>query len=79
LLIGISDKTNKDLLRKKLRRAPIEMEIDAALNLRIRILEVIGVAGDARNSCRHRIEIGVAAAAIDGAVTVPMLERRFGS
>src|SRR5260370_21608001 len=46
LLIGIADKTDKDLLREKLRRTPIQMEIDAALDLRIRILEIVGKAGD---------------------------------
>ena len=47
LLIGISDKTDKGLLREKFRRAPVKMEIDAALNLRVRVLEIIGKAGDA--------------------------------
>lgn len=46
LLIRISDKTHKDLLSEKFRCAPIEVKIDAALNLRLRILEVIGEAGD---------------------------------
>jgi hypothetical protein len=47
LLISIADKTDKDLLREKFRRTPIEMKIDAALNLRIWILKVTGKAGDA--------------------------------
>ena len=47
LLIGIADKTNENLLREKLRHPPIEMEIDAALNLRVWILEVVGEAGNA--------------------------------
>ena len=47
LLISISNKTDKDLFREKLRSAPIEMEIDAALNLRIGIFKIVGKAGDA--------------------------------
>jgi hypothetical protein len=70
LLIGISNKTDKDLFREKLRCTPVEMKIDAALNLRIRILEVLGTAADARNFVsRCRVKVGVAAAAVDGTVT----------
>src|ERR1700693_5673117 len=46
------------------------MEIDAALNPGIEILEVVGKAADARQFVsRCWVEVGVASAAVDGAVT----------
>ena len=80
LLIGISDETDKELLREKLRCTPVKMEIDTALNPCIGILEVIGKATDASKfvpSCR--VEVGVAAAAVDSAVTDADIKIRFGS
>ena len=69
LLIGISDKTNKGLLERNFD-APQSKWRSTPLNLRIRVLEIIGDAGDGREfMSRQRIEIGVAAAAIDGPVT----------
>ncbi len=69
LLVSISHKADKDLLGEKLGRTPVEMEIDAALVLRVRVLEIVGKSGNRRKFVpRLRIEIGVAAA-IDGAVT----------
>jgi hypothetical protein len=50
LLIGVSGKANKNLLRQKVRRAPIEMEIDAAAVLRVRVLEIVGEAGNVKGT-----------------------------
>src|SRR5229473_5743166 len=47
LLIGITDEADEHLLRQEVRHAPVEMEIDAALVLCVRILEIVGEAGDA--------------------------------
>src|SRR6267143_6844100 len=70
LLIGIADEADEDLLRQELRHAPVEMEIDAALVLSIRILEIVGEAADAGEFCACRgVQIGVAAAEVDGAMT----------
>lgn len=55
------------------------MEIDAALNLCIRVLEVVGKAGDAREFMpRHGVEVCVAAAGVDGAVTDPDVGEAVG-
>jgi hypothetical protein len=46
------------------------MEIDAALVLSIRILEIVGEAADAGEFCACRgVQIGVAPAEVDGAMT----------
>ena len=37
LLVGVSEEAHEGLFRKKLSRAPVEMEIDFTLNLRIRV------------------------------------------
>jgi hypothetical protein len=42
LQIGITDKANENLLGQKLGRAPIDMEVDAVLILRILVFEVVG-------------------------------------
>src|SRR3981081_2003374 len=46
LLIQISDEADEDLFREKLRGAPVDVEIDAVLGLRILILEIVGKSGD---------------------------------
>src|ERR1700722_1997368 len=70
LLICISNKTYEDLLREKLRGAPIEMKVNAALHLRVRILEIVSKPRNTRKCVsRRRIQIGVASASIDGAMT----------
>src|SRR5207245_2397515 len=70
LLIGIADQTYEDLLREKFRRAPIEVEIDAALNQRVRVLEVVREAADAGEFIsRHRVEVSVTPACVDGTMT----------
>ena len=70
LLIGISNEAYENLLRKKLRRAPVKMEIDTALNLRIGILEIVGETRNARERVPgHRIQVSIAAAVVDSAVT----------
>jgi hypothetical protein len=62
----MSNETYEDLLRKKLRCAPTEMKVDAALHLRIRIREIVSKPRNTRKCVsRRRIQIGVAAAAID--------------
>jgi hypothetical protein len=53
-----------------MRSAPIEMKVNAALHLRIRILEIVSKPRNTRKCVsRRRIQIGVAAAAIDGTMT----------
>jgi hypothetical protein len=70
LLISISNEADEDLFREKLRGAPIEMKINAALNLRIGILEIVGEPRNTRKRVPgRRIQIGVAAATIDGTMT----------
>src|SRR3981189_3365010 len=41
LLIRISNETDKGLFRKKLRGAPVEVEVNSALNSGIGILEIV--------------------------------------
>lgn len=70
LLIGIAHQANEELLGQKLGCAPIQMEVDAVLILRILILEIVGEAGDSRKfTTGLRIEVGIAATAVDGSVT----------
>jgi hypothetical protein len=78
LLICISNEAYEDLLLEKLRSTPIEMKVNAALNLRVRILEIVSKPRNTRKgvSCR-RIQIGIAASAIDGTMT--RLAMLFGS
>src|SRR6202453_3152855 len=74
LLKGITGHADEKLLREEVRGAPVEMEIDAALVLGVRILEIIGQAGDAGKFIPgRRIEIGVAAAGVDRAMTNAIL------
>jgi hypothetical protein len=63
LLIGIADEGNENLLAQK--RLYVKMEIDAALVLRIAILEIVGEAADAGQlrACRL-FQIGVAGAEV---------------
>src|SRR5258708_3535838 len=44
LLVGITDEADEQLFRQEVRRAPVEMEVDAALIICIRIDEVVGAA-----------------------------------
>ena len=56
------------------------MEVDTALVLRIRILEIVGEAGGGRKFVSARwIEIGIGAAGIDRAVTDAEIGKRAGS
>jgi hypothetical protein len=48
LLIDISDKANKNLLREKLGSPPVDMEIDAVLIIRVVIFEIVGKSGNGR-------------------------------
>src|SRR5438093_204629 len=51
------------------RRTPVEMEVDATLILRGRVLEVVGEAGDAgKLDTRRRVEVGISGAAVDAAM-----------
>jgi hypothetical protein len=51
LLIGVADEADKELLAEELRRAPVEMGVDAVLVIGIRIDEVVGQAATTENSC----------------------------
>src|SRR5579862_5861102 len=72
LLIEIANQANEDLFREKLRRAPVEMEINAVLILSSLVLQIVGEAANSGEfmACGG-IEIGVSAAGIDGAVSNP--------
>src|SRR5215207_8909490 len=48
LLIGISDRTDEKLFGQKVRSAPVERKVNAALILRGRVLEIVGEAADSR-------------------------------
>ena len=70
LLIGVADEPDKNLLGEKLRRAPVQMPIDAALVIRGRVRKVIGQSRDDRklvSGCR--IEVGVSTTGIDRAMS----------
>src|SRR4029453_3604506 len=72
LLIGIADETDGELLAQELRGGHVEMEIDTALVVGVRVFEVVGEAADGRElvpACR--IEVGVAAAPVDRAMADP--------
>ena len=70
LLVGISDHADEELLGQKVRRTPVEMEVDATLILCGRILEIVGEAGDAgKFDTRRRVEVGISGAAVDAAVS----------
>src|SRR6185503_8119050 len=70
LLVDIAYEANHDLLRQELRCTPVEMHVDAVLILRRSIL---GIVGEAEHTGEFvaglRIEIGVAAAGVDRAVS----------
>src|SRR6267142_5879850 len=70
LLVDIAYEANHDLLRQELRCTPVEVHVDAVLILRCSVLEIVGEAEHARKlmACL-RIEIGVAAAGGDRAVS----------
>ena len=69
LVIHIADCADEQLLGDKLRRAPIEVGIDAAGVSRRFVLEIPSESQDRREFvARLRIEIGVADSAVDGAV-----------
>jgi hypothetical protein len=42
LLISISHETNENLLRKELRHAPVDMEVDPVLIIRVVIPKIVG-------------------------------------
>jgi hypothetical protein len=46
LLVQISDETDENLFREKLRSAPVDMKVDAVLVLRVLVLEIVGKSGD---------------------------------
>jgi hypothetical protein len=69
LVIDISYRADLKARRQELRRAPVEMRVDAVLVLRGRIDEIVGRADDGGKFVSGlRIEIGVAAAGVDGAM-----------
>src|SRR5262249_20518309 len=66
LLVDLANGTDKKLLRQELRRAPIEVHVDAVLILRRLVGEIVGEAEHAGEFVPGlRVEIGVAAAGID--------------
>src|SRR5262245_15636802 len=69
LSVDVADETGLKLFGQELRRAPIEMHVDAVLILRRLIGEIVGEAEHAGEFVPGlRIEIGVAAAGVDSAV-----------
>src|SRR5579872_1354958 len=69
LLVDIADEADLPLLGEKLRSTPVEVHVDAILVLRRRVDEIVGEAERAGKFMSGlRIEIGVAAAHIDGAM-----------
>src|SRR5262249_32901013 len=69
LSVDIADETDLKLLGQELRRAPIEMHVDAVLLLGRLIAEIVGEAEHAGGFVPGvRIEIGVAAAGVDRAM-----------
>src|SRR5882724_6896380 len=79
LLVDIAYETNHDLLRQELRCTPVEVHIDAALILRISILEIVGESEHAGEFVAGlRIEIGVAAAGVDRAVSDAYIRQAIG-
>src|SRR6266446_800149 len=65
LLVGISDHADKELFGQKVRCTPVEMEVDAVLILRCRVLEIVCEAGDAgKFDSRRRVEVGISGAAV---------------
>src|SRR5262249_59130247 len=69
LLVDIAHQSGLQLLGQELRRAPIEMHVDAVLILRRLVGEIVSEAEHAREFVPGlRIEIGVAAAGIDRAM-----------
>src|SRR5439155_233579 len=69
LFVDIADETDLELLGQELRRAPIEMHVDAVLILGRAVLEIVGEAEHAGEFMPGlRIKICVAAAGVDRAV-----------
>jgi hypothetical protein len=69
LVIHIADRADEKLLGKKLRCAPVEVEVDAVLIVCVRVGVVVGETGDRGELVTVlRIEIGVADTAIEGPV-----------
>src|ERR1700716_4256362 len=70
LVVGVTHEADKELLGQELRCTPVQVEVDAALILGGRILEIIGKARDGRKlmSCGW-VEISIPAAGIDSSMT----------
>src|SRR5262245_24967202 len=69
LSVDVADEPDLKLLGQELRRAPIEMHVDPVLILGRLIGEIVGEAEDAGEFVPDlRIEVGVAAAGVDGAM-----------
>ena len=72
LIINVANHPYLELLRQKLRRAPVEVHINAALILSRWIDEVVGKSEHSRNLVPSlRIKVVVATAYIDRAVPYP--------
>ena len=80
LLVIISDEAHEDLLRQKFRSAPVDMKIDAVLVLRILVLQIVRESRHCgKFVARHRIEIGIAPATVDRAMTDADVGEAVGS
>ena len=65
LLEKVADSADVELLRQEVRRARVEMEVEAVLVVGMRVLEIVGHPDDRRELKFVRgIEIGVADAAV---------------
>src|SRR6267142_6721361 len=79
LLVDIAHEANHDLLRQELRCTPVEVHVDAVLILRRSILEIVGEAEHAGEFVAGlRIEIGVATAGVDRAVSDAYIRQAVG-
>src|SRR5262249_31440882 len=69
LLVDIAHQSDLKLLGQELRRAPIEMHVDAALILGRLVGEIVGEAEHAREFVPSlRIEVGITATGVDRAM-----------
>src|SRR5580704_2406579 len=78
-LSPVSWRSDEPLLREELRRAPVQMEVDAVLVVGIWIDIVVGEASNRRKLVSGLgVEVGVAGAAIERIVSDPDI-RQAGS
>src|SRR4029453_393014 len=79
LLVDIAHEANHDLLRQELRCTPVEVHVDAVLILRRSVLEIVGEGEHTGEFMAGLgIEIGVAAAGVDRAVSDAYIRQARG-